>query len=60
MDEFEFPVNDFGYEDDPEVKAEEPKKKEKRRTTVCKELSLQYEYRRAYSETKLLDCNIKF
>ena len=45
---------DLGAEP-PKEEAHEPAKKTRRRTTACVELSTRYEYRRAFSETKLLD-----
>ena len=63
MDDFDFNIDFFEDEaksDPPEEITPEEKKKARRRTTRCTELSLKYEYRRAFSETKLLDCNIEF
>lgn len=49
----------FGAEPKKE-ETREPAKKTRRRTTACVELSTRYEYRRAFSETKLLDACGKF
>ena len=56
-----FDFLDFGGLEEPQPQAEQTAaKRTRRRTTQCVELSTRYEYRRAFSETRLLDACGKF
>ena len=62
MSDFDWDLNDdFGWDsldfEDKETnkKSKDEDKKTRRRTTECLELSQKYEYRRAFSEVKLLE-----
>lgn len=56
-----FDFLDFGGLEEPQPQAEQPAvKRTRRRTTQCVELSTRYEYRRAFSEMRLLDACGKF
>ena len=51
----DFASIDFDFLNTPTPKSNDEKKRSHRRSTVCTELSLEYEYRRAFSEQQLIE-----